>query len=241
MKPPAVILINPQMAENIGAVARAMSNFGLKELRLVAPRDGWPSQRARDVASGGAEIIDKAKLYSDFPSALKGIEFAYATTARERDMEKRVLEPREAVRSMKTHMKSGGRVAIVFGPERTGIENDDISLCDHFVTIPTAPGHFSLNLAQAVVIIGYEWLTQIMPAAKPKAVTEVAPKEDWLEMFGQLEKYLDESGYFRVPAKKPIMWQNLRNMLMRARFSVQEMRSFRGMLRVLAEGRKSRQ
>ncbi len=229
--------MRPQLGENIGAVARAMSNFGLKELRLVAPRDGWPNKRANETASGGESIVEAAKVYKDTASALKGIQTAYATTARSRDMEKKVSDPAAAAKEM---AKGGGKVALMFGPERTGLENDDIALADAFITIPTDEGHWSLNLAQSVVILGYEWF-KISGAKSPaRKAPDVAPKEDWKGLFDQLEGYLDETNFFRVPHKKDIMWQNMRNMLLRGKFSAQEIRTFRGMLRVLNEGRKPR-
>ncbi len=233
-KPPVIVLVRPQLGENIGAVARAMMNFGLTELRLVAPRDGWPSARAREVASGGETIIDSAKLYPDTPSALEGIELAFATTARGRDLAKRVVTPQGAI------SETGKlQTALVFGPERTGLENEDIALCDAFLTIPTAPEHASLNIAQSVVVLAYEWFkTRHKPGKTDEEAP--APKEDWAGLFSQLEQYLDEVNFFRVPEKKEVMWNNTRNMLLRGRFSSQEVRTLRGILRVLWEGRLAR-
>lgn len=268
--PPLVVLVRPQLGENIGAVARAMCNFGLKELRIVAPRDGWPNPRAVETASGGEAIIENAKIFPDVASALADVNIAYATTARMRDIEKRVVTPSETMEEMvgvwsmeskelphsKLHKSptrgEGMKIAFVFGPERTGLENDDVALCDAFITIPTAPDKSSLNLAQSVVVVGYEWwkrsvecgvwsLEKEKPHSKLHApITTSAPKSDWQGLFDQLESYLDESGFFRVADKKPIMWQNMRNMFLRGRFTSQEIRTFRGMLRVLWEGRIAR-
>jgi tRNA/rRNA methyltransferase len=240
---PVVILIRPQMGENIGAAARAMSNFGLSELRLIAPRDGWPNQRAFETASGGQPIIEAAQVYPDLPSAMHDISHAYATTARPRDMAKRVLLPGEAVREAVQHQSSGVRCALVFGPERTGIENEELMLCDTIVTIPTSVQNPSLNLGQAVIVMCYEWLQATLSAHTQGVITPLSPeiipasKEEMNGMFTQLEQYLDAAEYFRTEQKKPIMWQNLKTMLLRGQWSTQELRSFRGMLRCLYEGR----
>ena len=258
---PVVVLVRPQLGENIGAVARAMNNFGLGELRLVAPRDGWDKvkMRAREVASGAEAIIDAAKLYQSTEAALADIHLAYATSARLRDIEKRVVDPETGMKEIRALSNphpnllpkrekelaspspsqgegrgEGRRVALLFGPERTGLENDDAALADAFITIPTSPDHFSLNLAQAMVIIGYEWFRQNnVPILRD--LPDPAPKKEWTEMFDQLEAYLDGINYFRVASKKPLMWQNLKNMLLRGAWSEQELRTFRGVLRLLYE------
>jgi len=239
MPSPCIILVRPQLGENIGAVARAMANFGLNELRLVAPRDGWPNQRAIEVSSGASHIIEAAKVFPDFASATADTELLYATTARPRDMEKRVLMPTEATAEITA---CGNRCALIFGPERTGLENEEIAVCDTIITIPTSADFSSLNIAQSVVVVCYEWLKS---STNPKlAVKEPAPlaaKSEWQGLFTQLEAYLDEVNYYRVEHKKPIMWQNLQTMLTRGNWSEQELRSFRGMLRSIWERtRKSR-
>jgi len=257
---PIVILVRPQMGENIGAVARAMSNFGLSELRLVAPRDGWPNSKAKKTASGAESLIESAKLYPDFTSAIADIHIAYATTARPRDMEKRVVEPEEAMREISAMIRSSDhpiigsaiKTALVFGPERAGLENEEITWCDTLITIPTAENH-SLNLAQSAVILGYEWRKRsgewLVASGEeekesketthhsPLATRHLATLQNWQGLFNQLESYLDEINYYRVAHKKPAMWQNLKTMLLRARFSDQEVRTFRGMLRSLWERR----
>lgn len=249
---PVVILVRPQLGENIGAVARAMSNFGLKELRIAAPRDGWPNKRAEETASGGESIVKAAKIFPDFTSAMHDIQLAYATTARPRDMEKRVITPDVATKEI---TESDGKIALVFGPERTGLENEEIAWCDTLITIPTAPENSSLNIAQSAVVLFYEWWKasaelRVLSAGKEptqhaarstRHLSPPAPKEDWQGLFGQLEAYLDEVNYYRVADKKIIMWQNLQNMLLRGQWSGQEIRTFRGMLRSLWERtRKSR-
>lgn len=245
---PVIILVHPQLGENIGAVARAMANFGFKELRLVAPRDGWPNEKARHMASGAENIIDAAKLFPDFNAAMSDIHIAYATTARPRDMEKRTVTPDEAMRELQRDKN----IAFVFGPERTGLENDHIVMCDALITIPTAPEKTSLNLAQSMVVVGYEWWKQgsevrgqgsekkNIPEPRPPNPAPPAPKAHWNALFDQIDTYLEETDYYRVDHKKEVMWQNMRNMFLRGNWSEQEIRTFRGMLRILYEGRKPR-
>jgi len=234
---PVIILVRPQMGENIGAVARAMSNFGLSELRIVAPRDGWPNPKAVEMAAGAETIITGATIYPDFTAATADIQLAYATTARPRDMEKRVVEPTEAISEIKNYLASGSRVALVFGPERAGLENEEIGWCDTLITIPTAAENRSLNIAQSAVILGYEWLRQRGIESVRRDLPEVAPREELSGFFGQLEEYLDGADYFRVAHKKPIMWQNLKTIFLRAQMSSQETRTLRGMLRTIWERR----
>ncbi len=237
---PVIILVRPQMGENIGAVARAMSNFGLSELRLAAPRDGWPNPKALEMAAGAENIVKNAQIYPDFPAAMADIHIAYATTARPRDMEKRVVLPEVAMQELTAFTREDKKVALVFGPERTGMDNEDITLCDTLITIPTAPENSSLNLAQSAVLLGYEWRRQSADIHSiARTLPDIAPGEDWQGLFTQLEAYLDEAQYFRVAAKKPIMWQNIRNMLLRGAWNAQELRTLRGMLRSVWEGRRA--
>lgn len=238
MPAPVVILVRPQMGENIGAVARAMTNFGLKELRLVAPRDGWPNRKATEMAAGALHIIQGAKVFATFAEATADIQRVYATTARPRDMEKQVLEPAEAMALMTEQQQGGWSCALVYGPERTGLENEEIAMCDTLITIPTSPENSSLNLAQACVVVGYEWWRRQGAKVPAQALPEVAPKEDWQGLFGQLEQYLDEVNYYRVAEKKVIMWQNLQTMFLRAQWSAQEVRSMRGLLRAIWEQKR---
>jgi tRNA/rRNA methyltransferase len=245
---PVIILVHPQLGENIGAVARAMANFGFSELRLVAPRDGWPNEKALHMASGAENIIESAKVFADFNAAMSDIQVAYATTARPRDMVKRVVTPDVACKEMKSDKKT----ALVFGPERTGLENEHITLCDTLITIPTAPEKTSLNLAQSMVILGYEWFTQCsvnrvqssdkmeQPELRTLYSDHSATKAHWNGLFDQLDEYLEGIEYYRTPDKKPLMWQNMKNMFLRGQWNEQEIRTFRGMLRILYEGRKPR-
>lgn len=239
MHAPAVILVRPQMGENIGAVARAMSNFGLSELRLVAPRDGWPNRKAAEMASGGLSIIEKVRVFDRFADALSDMHQVYATTARLRDMEKPVLPPADAMEQLCGAMEQW-RTALVFGPERTGLENEEVAQCNTLITIPTAPENSSLNLAQSMVILGYEWWRRQGAPAVQRALPEVAPREDWNGLLGQLERYLDQADFYRVADKKTVMWQNVQAMMLRAPWSAQEVRSMRGMLRAIWEKRRLR-
>src|SRR6266498_1519243 len=156
---PAIILVEPQLGENIGTAARAMLNCGLDDLRLVAPRDGWPSERAVAAASGADLVLDKAQLYPDVPAAIADLVHVYASTARDRYMVKRELTPRRAAEEMRGFIAAGEPCGVLLGPERTGLVNDHIALADAVVTVPLNPAFASLNLAQAVLLIGYEWFT----------------------------------------------------------------------------------
>mgnify|MGYP001565177377 FL=1 len=236
------------MGENIGAVARAMSNFGLSELRIVAPRDGWPNPKAVEMAAGGLDIINSAIIYPDFTSAMADIHTAYATTARPRDINKRVVSAQTAMQEIvevlipkpQSLSLKPINIALVFGPERTGIENEEIILCDNIISIATSEKNRSLNLAQSSVIIGYEWIKVSSEQNNPAPSTQpLAPKGDMFGLLDQLEKYLDQAQYFRTENKKTIMWKNLKNMLLRGKWSEQEIRTFRGMLRSLWERGKT--
>ncbi len=238
MAAPVVVLVRPQMGENIGAVARAMTNFGLSELRLVAPRDGWPNRKAMEMAAGATHIIQGVKVFETFAAALADVQHVYATTARPRDMEKLVLEPAEAMIQLCEQQAGGWKTALVFGPERTGLENEETAACNTLITIPTAPENSSLNLAQACVIIGYEWWRRQGHPTPSRQLPEVAPREDWNGLLTQLESYLDAVDYYRVAAKKMIMWHNVQTMMLRAQWSAQEVRSMRGIMRALWEKRR---
>ncbi len=236
---PALILVRPQLGENIGAVARAMRNFGLNGLRLVSPRDGWPNAKAYEMATGDAKsVLDAAEIYQSVSAALHDIHRAYATTARVREMDKQMLAPSEAALRCSQYIQLGERAAFVFGPERSGLSNEDLMLCDALVCIPTAGANASLNLAQSAVIMAYEWAQcRQREAPMPLTATPEAPpaaKSEWEGLFRQVEEALDHCGYFRTPQKKPLMWQNLRNILTRSSLSSQEIKTLRGMFRSLA-------
>ena len=231
---PCVILAEPQLGENIGTAARAMANFGLCDLRLVNPRDGWPCERARAAASGADWVIDGARLYDTVEEAVSDLSFVYATTARPRDMVKDVATPSEAAENLQARQKIGQKTGLMFGRERWGLNNDEIALCDAIVTIPTNPGFSSLNLAQSVVVLGYAWLMAGEKAELPPAPEETpAKKEDLIRFFEHLEEALDQRGFLKPPSKKPGMIRNLRNMFQRISLTEQDVRTMRGVIKVL--------
>jgi tRNA/rRNA methyltransferase len=237
-----VILVEPQLAENIGMAARAMANFGLSELRLVAPRDGWPKKGARSAASGAAHVLDRAKLYASTREAIEDLHFVLATTARARGQMKRVFAPQAAMREAHDRVRQGQGVGILFGRERAGLDNDDIALADAIVTFPVDPGFPSLNLAQAVLLIGYEWRQSASGGALRFGTEQRSPpatRAALLSFFEYLEAEL-EAVKFYPPDKKPIMARNMRDIFHRLELSEQDVRTLRGAFRALAEGRRLR-
>ncbi len=242
---PAIILVRPQMGENIGAAARAMWNFGLSDLRLVSPRDGWPNQKANDMAAHAEPIIEHARIFPDVASAMADLHFVAACTARPRDLTFPVLTPAESAREMRAQAPAGG-VGLLFGSERTGLENEELVLANAIVTIPTAPApvapaihrpttaNASLNLAQAVVVLAYAWSAEAeTPAAAP--ARELAPKSEIENLLAQLEKRLNAVNFWRVPEKKERMWLNLRRMILRMEPTSQEVLTLHGVMRALGE------
>ncbi|PLP61230.1 RNA methyltransferase [Mesorhizobium loti] len=231
---PAIILVEPQLGENIGMVARAMANFGLSELRLVNPRDGWPSEKARAAASRADHVIDAVKLYDDLPSAIADLNFIFATTARERDGFKPVRGPVEAGRALRMRQRDGLQTGILFGRERFGLYNDEVGLADEIVTFPVDPAFSSLNIAQAVLLMSYEWMKSGLESETDTnfATPEMLPatKEQLHGLFAHLEAALEARGYFRPAAKKPKMVDNLRAVLTRAGFAEPELKVLRGVV-----------
>ena len=236
---PVVILDQPQLAENIGACARAMANFGLEELRLVAPRDGWPQDRAWACASGADWPLDRARVFASVAEAIADVAVVHAATARPRETVLPVLTPREGARAMAGACAAGVRCAILFGAERAGLESADIALCKAIVTVPVSSRFRSLNLAQAVAVNAYEWRLTQDDQAPPAFRDGPAPAdgEAMAGLFGQLEDELEHAGFFHPPEKKPAMVRNLRVALGRAGFSDQEARTFRGVVTALVRGR----
>src|SRR5688572_6274652 len=234
--PPAVILVEPQMGENIGAAARAMANFGLTELRLVAPRDGWPNRKARPAASGAVHLIDEARVFATAGEAVADLAFVYATTARIRDLPKEVVGPREAGAELRARGARGQATGILFGRERWGLTNEEIGLADAIVTFPVNPAFASLNIAQAVLLMTYEWMQAGVSGALParEAVPDLdltpAPKAQLVGLMQHLESALEPTGYFRTPDMRPTMVQNLRAILQRAGFTVAEIHVLRGVI-----------
>jgi tRNA/rRNA methyltransferase len=230
---PAIILVEPQLGENIGTAARAMLNCGLDDLRLVNPRDGWPNEKAVSAASGADRVLDKARLYPTVKAAIGDLQHVYATTARDRFMVKRELAPRRAAEEMRGLVIAGEKCGVLFGPERTGLVNDHIALADTVVTVPLNPAFSSLNLAQAVLIIGYEWFVAERRPRTEKLHTghsRLANKEELLRFFEHLEEALEISGFLRQPDKRPGMTRNLRNLFQRAQCTEQELRTLHGVI-----------
>lgn len=237
---PAIVLVEPQLGENVGTAARAMANFGLGDLRLVNPREGWPNEKARAASSGANDVIDEARIYASVDAAIADLGFVYATTARERDLAKDVVGPRQAaarIAGLDEKMQPG----ILFGRERSGLTNDEVALADEILTLPVDPTFSSLNIAQAVLIVAYEWRLALLgdenagiPFTGPTAENQ-APKEALVHLFEHLESALDAVGFFRPPEKRPHMVRALRTMLQRARLSEQEVRTLRGVIAALEE------
>jgi tRNA/rRNA methyltransferase len=230
---PTIILVRPQLGENIGAAVRAMYNCGLTDLRLVAPRDGWPNAKAVAMASGADVVLAKARLFDSLAAAVADLRHVYATTARDRFMVKRVLTPRRAAAEMRDFVAKGEASGVVFGPERTGLVNDEVALADTVLTVPLNPAFASLNLAQAVLVVAYEWFTAGDTGPADFLVTghsAPATKEELLRFFGHFEEELDRSGFLRNADKRPGMVRNLRNLFQRANPTAQELRTLHGII-----------
>src|SRR5579871_3597927 len=239
MPAPAVILSHPQMGENIGAAARAMKNFGLSDLRLIAPQCGWPNERAQVLASGAGDIIEKARVFDTAAEALADIRLVFATTARGRDILREILTPEAAARRLRAATAEGLATAILFGGERAGLDNEEMSLADAAITIPTAEFP-SLNLGQAVLLIGYEWLksADATPASRTrKTIAQPASRADLVGLFEHLERELDAAQFLYPPEKKQTMVRNMRAMILRSQLTDQEVRTIRGMIVALVKNK----
>jgi tRNA/rRNA methyltransferase len=238
---PAVILVEPQLGENIGAAARAMANFGLRQLRLVKPRQAWPNPKARMMAAGADLILDNAALFDTLDAAIADCSFVLATTARAHDQAKPVIGAAEAAAEMAPRAAAGEIVAVVFGRERNGLENDEVALADRIVTLPVNPAFASLNLAQAVVIVAYEWFKYTSGGRLPFAMPQKsapAPKQQLLAFFASLERELEKVEFFRPPDKRATMQINLRNIFARMQPTQQDIQTLHGVVMAIAEGRK---
>ncbi|MFK0334959.1 RNA methyltransferase [Rhizobium sp. NPDC090275] len=231
---PVIILVEPQMGENIGMVARAMANFGLSELRLVNPRDGWPNEKAQAAASKADHVIEGTKVFDTLEEAIADLNFVYATTARERDGFKPVRSPVVAAQTLRARFTAGEGTGILFGRERWGLSNEEVALADEIVTFPVNPAFASLNIAQAVLLMSYEWMKSGMEdlGSVPFQAMEQTPstKEQLHGLYDQLEEALDSRNYFHPPAKKPKMIDNLRAVLSRRAFTEQEISVMRGVI-----------
>jgi tRNA/rRNA methyltransferase len=238
---PIVVLVEPQLGENIGAAARAMGNFGLARLRLVRPRQAWPNAKARALAAGADRILEGAELFDSLEAAIADCTFVIAATARAHDQAKPVVGPGQAAALLAPRVAAGETVAVVFGRERNGLESEEVALADHIVTMPVNPAFASLNLAQAVLIVAYEWfkfasgekLPFVMPQRSPPA-----SKEQLLAFFTALEGELEKVEFFRPPDKRETMQINLRNVFTRIGLTQQDVHTLHGVIMAIAHGRK---
>ena len=245
---PAIILVRPQLAVNIGMCARAMANFGLDDMRLVSPREGWPRTDARRkgayaAAAGAVHLLERARVFDSVEEAIADLNFVWATTARERGQGKRVEPPAVAMSETAAAVKAGQKHGIIFGPERTGLANDDIALADGIITFPVNPAYASLNLAQAVLLTGYEHFRAAQGDALPFATPDKSPPADRqmvISFFDFLEDHLEKNGFFRPLGKKPLMQINLRNMFHRMQMTQQDVRTLWGVVVRLVEGPRTK-
>ncbi|HEY6870661.1 MAG TPA: RNA methyltransferase [Novosphingobium sp.] len=228
---PVIVLVRPQLGENIGKAARAMLNFGLTELRLVAPRDGWPNPSAGPAAAGADVVLEQAAVFETLAEAVADCAHVYATTVRKRGVTKPVLTPEQAAHEI--HGRTG-RSALVFGPERSGLETDDVALCRAIITVPINPEFGSLNLAQAVILCAYEWSKQqdlVQPTTEE--LLPPAPQDELEGMIAQFEALLRPRGYFRPPSRAAATRRTLRTMLTKPGWNHLEVRTMRGVLSAL--------
>jgi len=252
---PAIILVEPQLGQNIGTAARAMANFGLHHLRIVNPRDGWPNEWAIKAASGADHIVENAKVFATTGEAVADLHYVLATTARRRDMVKPVLNLESAAAALDERECRGEATGVLFGRERTGLDNDEVALADAVVMAPVNPGFASLNLSQAVLLIGYEWFkrqetgtlgrkTPVEHAGREGlslGATRPATKAELAGLFEHLERELDVAGFLRPPEKRPAMVRNLRNMLQREGLTEQDVRTLRGVIASLTRAHERNQ
>lgn len=236
---PVVVLVHPQLGENIGMAARAMLNFALTELRLVKPRDGWPSESALKASSGADLVIEGAEVYETVEEAIADLHYVVAATARERDQLKTVMTGDRAAREIRAQAAKGRKTGILFGAERSGLSNDHIALADAILMAPVNPTFASLNLSQAVLLAGYEWFKagDVRPETRPGDGSYIdatkATKASLQGLFEHMEAELDASGFFRPPEKKPSMVRNLRDMWNRADLMEQDVKTMRGVIKAL--------
>lgn len=234
---PAVVLVRPQLGENIGACARAMLNFGLTDMRLVRPRDGWPNPDAGPAASGADVVLASARVFESVQEAIADCQYVYATTVRPRGLLKPVVTPDEAARQIR--QGALGQCAYLFGPERSGLETEEVAVAHAILTVPVNPDFASLNLAQAVILAAYTWHSAA--DSTPAVQTQdggPAPHAELEGLIQQVDGALEAVGYYHVPARVKSAKQTLRNLLTRPAYSAQEVRTWRGILHALIEGRR---
>ena len=231
---PVFVLVRPQMGENIGAAARAMWNFGLDRMRVVAPRDGWPSEKAVTMASGAGRLLDEAGLASDLPEAVSDCTYVYATTARSRDLTKPVLSPERAMSDAVQRIANGEKVAVLFGPERAGLENEDIARANAIISVPVNPNFASLNLGQCVLLSAYEWMRatgEVQHESYEPVKGDWATGGDMESLAQHYETQLEEAGFFFPEEKADGMKVNLRNLWSRMRLTRTDVQMLHGVLR----------
>jgi len=250
---PAIVLVKPQLGENIGFAARAMGNFGLRDLRLVAPRDGWPNEKAMAAAAVAGVIVEEARVFDTVEAALGDLNFVLATTARPREMVKEVLSPETAAVALRKRAADDERTGVMFGAERSGLDNDAIALADAILTAPVSPAFASLSLPQAVLLFSYEWLKSDKPHALGRITTYDGPAVEGIaapgthpatraELFGlfeHLEGALDTAGFLKPPEKRPSMVRAMRNMFHRMHVTDQDVRTWRGIVSALTRTKRS--
>jgi len=236
--PPVIVLVRPQLGENIGKAARAMLNFGLVEMRLVAPRDGWPNPAAGPAASGADSVLERAQVFDTLAEAIADCPNVYATTVRKRGVTKPVVTPEAAARAIHT---GPGRTAILFGPERSGLETDDVAVAREIITVPINPEFGSLNLAQAVILVAYEWSKGVALAQPPEVdMPEPAAQEELDGMIAQLDGMLEDANFFFPPDRTPVTRRTLRTLLTKPGWSSQEVRTLRGVLSALGGAKRKK-
>lgn len=235
---PAFVLVHPQMGENIGAAARAMWNFGLDRMRLVAPRDGWPNPKAVAMASGAGQVLDHVGLHADTGSAIADMNYVFATTARSRDLTKPVMSPERAMAHTRALIGEGQTVAVLFGPERAGLQNEDIVRANALISVPVNPAFASLNLAQCVLLTAYEWRRQVAevpPEVMEMAGTRQARSIEVQKLLERLEASLDAVNFFWPEDKAASMRLNLQNMFSRMALTDADIRTLHGVVRALSD------
>ena len=238
---PAIILCEPQLGENIGTAARAMANFGITDLRIINPRDGWPNEKARSAASSANHVIENVKVFDSLVGAIADIQFVYATTARSREICKPVRAPDEASQNLVSLGGQGVKTGLLFGRERWGLNNEEIALANEIITFPVNPNFTSLNIAQAVLLLSYEWRIKAYGQRLPFSTSEefLATKAEIGNLFKHLESALEAVNYFRPAEKKRVMVLNLRSILEQAKLSERQVRVLRGVIAALERRKPS--
>ena len=235
---PVMVLVRPQLGQNIGKAARAMLNFGLAEMRLVTPRDGWPNPDAGPSASGADIVLEQAEVFDTVQGAIADCSLVFASTVRRRDLVMPVVSPEQMADEI---VASAGRTAILFGPERSGLETEDVALANKIVTVPINPDFGSLNLAQAVILLAYEWSKRSQLAVPPSKELEApAPNGELEGLIRHLDDELDAKGYFHPPSRTQATKNTIRTIFTKTGWSSREVKAIRGIIRALAEGRSSK-